>query len=128
MIGLDKRWLAKEGVDADRIAGLIPLSSQMITHYAIRDERGIDEKQPVVDEFAPLYHVRKDAPPMLLVTGDREKELLGRYEENAYFWRMMKLVGHPETTLRELEGFDHGRMPEPAFPLLLEFVRKRVAK
>ncbi|MCK7529150.1 MAG: hypothetical protein MZV64_72150 [Ignavibacteriales bacterium] len=31
-----------------------------------------------------LYHVRKDAPPLILITGDRELELLGRYEENAY--------------------------------------------
>jgi hypothetical protein len=34
--------------------------------------------------MAPLYHVRKDAPPLLLITGDRDLELLGRYQENAY--------------------------------------------
>ena len=84
---------------------------------------GIGGKQPVIDSFAPLFHVRKDAPPLLLITGDRELELLGRYEENAYFWRMMQEVGHPDTTLRELEGFDHGKMPEPAFPLLLQFMK-----
>ena len=127
MVGLDKRWLGAQGMDPDRIAGLIPLSSQMITHFEIREERGMGEKQPLVDGFAPLYHVRKDAPPMLLVTGDREKELMGRYEENAYFWRMMKLNGHPDVTLRELEGFDHGGMPEPAFPLVLECMRKHGA-
>ena len=70
-----------------------------------------------------MYHVRNDAPPMLLITGDREKELLGRYEENAYLWRMMKLAGHTKTTLYELDGFDHGGMAVPAFPLLLQQVR-----
>jgi hypothetical protein len=30
---------------------------------------------------------------MLLITGDRELELLGRYEENAYMLRMMKWQG-----------------------------------
>lgn len=54
---------------------------------------GIDNLQPTVDEFAPLFHVRKDAPPLVLITGDRELELFGRYEENAYMWRMMKLSG-----------------------------------
>ena len=39
--------------------------------------------QPLLDEMAPLYHVRDDAPPLLLITGDRELEMLGRYEENA---------------------------------------------
>jgi len=125
MCGLDKQWLEKHGVDADQIAGLIPLSPQVITHFTIRDERGIDETQPIVDDLAPLFHVRKNAPPILLVTGDREKELMGRYEECAYFWRMMKLAGHKQTTLHELDGFDHGKMPEPAFPLLLKWVEDR---
>jgi acetyl esterase/lipase len=123
MVGLDRQWLAAFGRDADKIAGLIPLSGQMITHFAIREERGLAETQPLVDSMAPLFHVRKGCPPLLLVTGDREKELMGRYEENAYFWRAMKLAGHSDVTLHELQGFDHGRMPEPAFPLLLKFVK-----
>jgi acetyl esterase/lipase len=125
MIGLDKQWLGRVGVDANNIAGLIPLSPQAITHFTVRAERGISDKQPVLDAFAPVYHVRRDAPPMLIMTGDREKEMLGRYEENAYFWRMMTLVGHKETELRELRGFTHGNMPDPAYPMLLEFIRSR---
>ena len=124
MVGLDKRWLAAQRLDADQIAGLIPFSGHAITHFTIRGERGMDGKQPIVDELAPLYHVRKDAPPLLLITGDRDLELLGRYEENAYLWRMMKEVGHPDTELYELGGFNHGQMAEPAFPLLLRFIRK----
>lgn len=110
--------------DTSKIAGVIPFSGHTITHFTVRKERGISGHQPVIDPLAPLYHVRKDSPPMLLITGDRDKELLGRYEENAYFWRMAKVVGHPLTELRELEGFDHGAMPEPAFPLLLEFMER----
>ena len=64
---------------------------------------------------------------MLLITGDRELELFGRYEENAYMQRMMKLAGHQQTTLYELQGFDHGGMAEPAFPLLLKEI-KRIEK
>ncbi len=124
MIGLDKRWLAAFGIDANDIAGLIPFSGHAITHFTIRDERGIDGKQPVIDELAPLFHVRQDAAPLLLITGDRELELLGRYEENAYLWRMMQLVEHPDTTIYELDGFNHGQMAEPAHPLLLRFVAR----
>ncbi|MFZ4764450.1 MAG: alpha/beta hydrolase fold domain-containing protein [Roseimicrobium sp.] len=128
LVVLDKKWLVAHGLDANRLAGLIPLSGQMITHYTIREERGIEETQPIIDDLAPLFHLRKDAPPMLLVTGDREKELMGRYEENAYFWRMAKLVGHLDVTLHELDGFDHGKMPEPAFPLLRQFIESRANK
>jgi len=121
MVGLDKKWLAQYNIDANRIAGLIPFSGHTITHFTVREERGIDGKQPIIDVLAPLYHVRKDAPPILLITGDRELELLGRYEENAYMMRMMKVVGHKETRLYELDGYGHG-MTEPAFPLLLKEV------
>ena len=122
MTGLDKSWLRKYGIDANRIAALVPFSGHTITHKTIRAERGIPEKQPIVDEYAPLYHVRGDAPPLLLITGDRELEMLGRYEENAYLWRMMKLNGHERTRLLELDGFDHGGMASPAFEILLKEV------
>ena len=124
MIGLDKRWLKKHGADPDQLAGLIPFSGHTITHFTVRAERGIDGKQPVIDDMAPLFHVRKDCPPLLLITGDRKLELLGRYEENAYLWRMMQVVGHPDTTLMELDGYNHGEMADPAHPLLLRFVRR----
>ncbi len=124
MIGLDKRWLAAYGIDADDIAGLIPFSGHTITHFTVRSERGIDGTQPIIDEMAPLFHVRNDAPPLLLIPGGRDIEMLGRYEENAYMWRMMQVVGHPDTTLHELDGFNHGQMAAPAHHLLLRFVKK----
>ena len=123
MVGLDKKWLAIHGVDANQIAGLMPLSGHTITHFTVRRERGISNKTPIVDELAPLFHVRSDAPPLLLITGDREKELLGRYEENAYLMRMMKVAGHKQTTLHELEGYGH-IMVEPAIPLVINEIQR----
>jgi hypothetical protein len=55
-----------------------------------------------------------------LITGDRELEMLGRYEENAYLMQMMKVVGHQNTKLYELDGFDHGGMASPAYEILLK--------
>lgn len=127
MVGLDKKYLNAHNIDANQIAGLIPLSAQTITHFNIRDQRGIKDTQPIVDEFAPLYHVRHDAPPLLLITGDRELEMLGRYEENAYFARMMKVIGHKQTRLLELQGYDHG-MVYPALPLVLKEVESILDK
>lgn len=127
MVALDRQWLAACGADADTLAGVVAASPQAITHFKVRAERGIADTRPIIDEFAPLYHVRKDAPPILLVTGDREREMLGRYEENAYFARMLRIVGHDATTLHELQGFDHGGMAKPAQLLLLDFVRREPA-
>jgi len=125
MVGLDQRWLNTHDIDANQIAGLIPFSGHTITHFTVRKERGIEGTQPVVDDLAPLYHVRKDAPPLLLITGDREMEMMGRYEENAYMWRMMKVVEHPDTRLYEMDGYGHN-MLAPAFPLLIKEVRRIV--
>jgi acetyl esterase/lipase len=125
MVTLNKKYLAKYNIDANQVAELIPFSGQCITHFTIRSERGIKDIQPTIDEYAPLYWVRADAPPMLLITGDAEMELLGRYEENAYMLRMMKLAGHKNTRLFQLQGFDHGGMATPAFPLLLKEVAAR---
>lgn len=124
MVGLDKSYLKKYAIDANDLAGLIPFSGHTITHFTIRKEMGIKGTQPIIDKFAPLFHIRKDAPPMLLITGNREMEMLGRYEEVAYFYRMMKVVEHPDITLMELDGYGHN-MVYPAIPLLLNFVNEK---
>lgn len=128
IIGLDKKWLAKYGVDADSIAALVPFSGQCITHYNIRKQQGIGPLQPTIDQYAPLTFVRPDAPPMVIISGDRELELYGRYEEQAYFWRMLQLVGHKDATLYEMQGFDHGAMPHPAYHVLKEQIKRICAK
>lgn len=127
MVGLEKDRLEKYGVDANRMKGIVPFSGQMITHFEERRVRGLSDKLPVVDNMAPLYHVRADASPILLLTGDREREMLGRYEENAYMYRMLRLVGHKDVTLYEFDGYGHD-MCLPGFPMLMRFVREHEAK
>ena len=56
--------------------------------------------------------------------GDREQELLGRYDENQYLARMMKLAGHKKTYLYELDGHDHVAMVEPSFHILEAHIKQ----
>ena len=128
IIGLDKHWLAKYGVDADSLAALVPFSGQCVTHYNIRKQQNIGPLQATIDQYAPLTYVRPDAPPIIIISGDRELELYGRYEEQAYFWRMLKLVGHKDVTLYEMQGYDHGAMPQPAYKILKDHIRRITAK
>ena len=128
IIGLDKHWLAKYGVDADSLAALVPFSGQCVTHYNIRKQQNISPLQATIDQYAPLTYVRPDAPPIIIISGDRELELYGRYEEQAYFWRMLKLVGHKDVTLYEMQGYDHGAMPQPAYKILKDHIRRITAK
>jgi len=124
MIGLDKRWLASFDLNPDSvIKALFPFSGHTITHFTVRQEMGMVGTQPLIDALAPLTYVRADAPALFLMTGDRELEMLGRYEENAYMWRMMKVVGHKEVHLFEFDGHDHGAMVTPGCHVLLEYMK-----
>lgn len=126
MVGMAPKYLAPYGMKPSDLAGLIPFSGHTITHFAERAAHGIGLTQPVVDELAPLYHVTTSAlPPILLITGDREMEMAGRYEENAYLMRMLKLNGHT-VTLYELQGCGHD-MVYPGMPILVRFLQKQKA-
>ena len=115
MVVLDKKWLAKYDINADSIAGAFPYSAQVITHFNVRKQANISPVIPRIDETAPLWHVRPLPMPLLVLSGDREMELYGRYEEQAYFWRMMRLNGNGDNVLLyEFDGFNHGSMPLPA--------------
>jgi len=123
MVGLDQSYLYTYGIEANQLAAIVPFSGHAITHFTIRKEMGIEGTQPIIDQYAPLFHVRNDAPPLILITGDRNMEMLGRYEENAYLMRMMKVVGNKDVTLYELQGYGHN-MVEPALPILVQMVKK----
>ena len=128
MLCLNKAWLNAYSVDADDVMMYVPFSGQAVTHYNVRKMQGIPPLQVTIDEYAPIYWVRKDCPPLVLICGDRELELYGRYDENQYLARMMKLVGHTQTYLYELDGHGHGSMVEPSFHILETHINKMLGK
>jgi hypothetical protein len=87
MITMDKSWLAKRGLDVDRIVGLLPISGHMITHFTVRKERGLSAATGLAGKFAPLYHVRKTPFPIFIQCGDNDYP--SRQEENKLFVSMM---------------------------------------
>ena len=124
MVGLDKSYLEKYGIDADKIKGLIPISGQTNTHFTIRKERGISYNIPIIDEYAPLNKARTGIPPTLLITGDRNLELTARYEENAHLEAILKSLNNKDVVLYELQGFYHGNVYAPGCYLMLDWIKK----
>ena len=118
LLCLDKSWLAAYDTDADSVLMYVPFSGQAVTHYNVRKMQGLTPLQVTVDEYAPIRWVRPDCPPLVLICGDRELEIYGRYDENQYLARLMKLAGHRETYLYELDGHGHGTMVDPSFHIL----------
>lgn len=117
MLALDKKYLAQYGIDADRIAKAYPVSGQTATHFTIKKERGLDVDIPFIDEMAPSFHSRREGAPLMLITGDRDLEMLARYEENAHLAAILKHLGHP-VQLFELQGFNHNSVILPAAALI----------
>jgi dipeptidyl aminopeptidase/acylaminoacyl peptidase len=129
MLGLDESYLGTFGHGLDDLAGLIPISGQMVTHETVRNERGLPAGRPIVDEAAPVFHVRADAPPLLAIAGS--EDLPARPEENRYLVAAMKAVGHADSTYREFAGRNHGTIvsgiPEADDPVagaIVEFVER----
>ena len=129
MLGMDPRWLAPYGITPSQIKGLIPESGQCLSHFTYRAEKGMKKTEPLVDDMAPIFHAKNAAqiPPVLLLTGDREMEMLGRYEENALLRRMLLINGHTDVTLYEFQGYGHG-MTQPAVDPLIRFVNRVTGK
>jgi len=132
IVGMNSKYLKKYGVDLKRIAGVIPVSGQVFTHFTIRKERRIPDPQntPTIDDAAPCYYVRKNIPPVLAICGDNDWP--ARAEENRYFVAMLKTVGHTDAIYREFANRDHGtivgKIPEANDPVgkaILGFISGR---
>ena len=113
MVGMDPKWLGKHGFKISDLAGLAPNSGQATTHFAVKKFRD-DPRQgivPVIDEYAPLYHVVnwKDIPPVVCITGEPPWEWKGRAEENELLIGTLKGLGHKNAWYVRLPFADHGR-------------------
>lgn len=125
MLCLDKHYLGKYGVNADKVAAYLPVSGQTTTHYTIRSERGLSKDLPVIDEFAPSNQSRKETAPIILITGDRTLEMTARYEENVHLQAVLKGLGNTNVKLYEMQGFDHGTVLDPACILIRNYIKNQ---
>ena len=123
MLVLAKEFTAQYGLDADRIAKAYPVSGQTVTHYTIRKERGLPDGIPVIDEFAPITHAGRGGAPMVLITGDRDMEMLARWEENVHLQALLKNFKH-DSVLYELDGFNHVTVLSPAVTWIASDIRR----
>lgn len=105
IISLDERYLGKHNIPVQRIAGIIPISGQMVTHSTILVERGISEGTIIVDEFSPIYHSRKVGPACLCICGDNDLPM--RADENVFFIAALKNAGNKNAHYMEIKGRNH---------------------
>ncbi len=128
IISLDERYLEKHNISVQRIAGIIPISGQMVTHSTILVERGIPEGTIIIDEFSPIYHSRKVGPACLCICGDNDLPM--RSDENIFFIAGLKSAGNKNAHYLEVKGRNHftigGKFHEEGDEVthaILEFIR-----
>lgn len=126
MIGMDPRWLDARGINHKTLAGIIPVSGQVTTHFHVKKLRGDTgpEFRPFIDEFAPLYHSASNLPPICLILGDRRLEYKNRVEENALLDASLRNLGHPHVEFYEMGGLTHGTVGRGGLIPLENFVKK----
>lgn len=129
MIGMDPQWLEKYQISNRSLAGIIPVSAQVTTHFQVKKLRGdtAPSLKPVIDEYAPLFYASKDLPPICLLTGDRKIEFKSRVEENDFLAVTLKNLGHPMSEFHEMPGLDHGHAAGGAALLMPAFIEKVLA-
>lgn len=126
MIGMDPRWLKAEGVSNRDLAGIIPVSGQMTTHFHVKKLLGDTgpELRPIINEWAPLFYASKDLPPICLILGERSLELKNRVVENDLLATSLRNLGHPLVEFHEMDGLDHGTVIPSALNITPEFVHR----
>ena len=126
MLALDTHFLRDAGVSG--IAGFISMSGQMTTHFTVRGETGLPKDTVIVNDAAPLAHVRADAPRMLLLIGDDDWP--ARLEENQLLAATLHRVAkNPPVPLVIVKDRNHGTMlsrflenDDPAGAAVLDFI------
>lgn len=130
MIGLAPAYLAKHGLSNQQLAGVMPVSGQMTTHFQVVNEySGIisftSSPIPVIDKYAPLFYIHKNVPPLVLFAGDSAIEIPGRPEENKLLAILLsRVAGHSQVECIALPGYDHGDIYTPAYLLLLKKIQE----
>ncbi len=127
MLCFDKRYLALHGLSPDVFAGYIFDAGQPTVHFNVLREAGLPQQAVVVDERAPMFHVRSECcyPPMLFLCAERD--IPGRFEQTLLMLSVLKQSGHGEkTSFRYMEGYDHCAYDEkPIFrELILKFMNE----
>ena len=127
MLGMDAHYLGDAGVKLSEVAGFVPVSGQVMTHYTVLGERGLGKFDVLADAAAPVHFARAETPPFLVLYADHD--MPARAEENAYFVALMKAAGNQGITGQMIADRTHGSIAsklvdhgDPARTAILQFI------
>ena len=94
MLCFDHSYLAVHRMKPTDVMGYVHDAGQPTTHFNVLRERGVDTRRVIVDEAAPLYHVKagQNYPPMLFIVSDND--MACRYEQTMLMLATLSHMGH----------------------------------
>ena len=104
----DTEWLAPYGLSYKDFMAFLLVSGQMTTHFFVKEllKYPTPNLIPVVDELAPLYHLKADLPPVCLIAG--ENDMPGRKYENLLVRDILAAMGNNNAVVHIIPGATHG--------------------
>lgn len=120
MLALDRQWLGREGLDADKLRGVIGLAGPYDFLPLDTDEtRHSFGGTGDLAATQPINFARADAPPLYLLTGDADHTV--RPRNSQALARAMSAAGRP-TAAELLPGVSHTKI---VMLLAMPFARDR---
>lgn len=131
MLCFDTHYLRDAGVPPELVDGYLFGSGQPTTHFNILKQRGEDSRLVVIDETAPLFHVRSERGAPLLIVCD-DNDIPNRLEQNCLLLGTLKAFSYrSEVDFEVTSGFGHcGYADRPSqghsrfFELALPFLKR----
>lgn len=107
MLCFDPTYYAEYGVQSTDIAGYVHDAGQPTCHFNVLRERGLDTRRVIIDESAPIYHIRADQayPPMLIIVSDND--LQNRYEQTVLLQSTLNHFGYGDRVQLQLMHGTH---------------------
>ena len=108
LLCFDGHYLAVHSIDSKTdIDGYIFISGQPTTHMNVLKEDGTDSRVVMIDERAPLYHLRDGSGPSLLITCTDE-DIKNRLEQTELLVGTLKHFEYQsEVDYQVIHGYGH---------------------
>lgn len=129
MLYFDRRFLAPFHLTPSDFAGFVFDAGQPTTHFNVLRERGIDSRRVIIDEAAPIYHIKDydGEPPVLVIVSDND--MTNRYEQTCLLLSTMNHFGYPKEniTFKLMQNSEHcAYCAQPVFAQMIgNFIEKR---
>lgn len=107
MLCFDKKYLLAHEIDSDELDGYIFASGQPTTHFNVLHFRGQNSNRVVIDEAAPIYHLRATGAPLQIFCADND--IANRLEQLNLMVSTLRCLGYSsEVDYHILKNQDHG--------------------